>query len=75
MLHRHITPHELTLAAIDDIIARGSLDDWRRMRSAALADRQVMERIERVARAGAVDPYAQRHWFWMHYVEEHRASP
>lgn len=74
MQHRHLDPHELSPAAIDDIISRGSLGDWTELRDAALDDGRVMDRIARVAKARAVDPYSQRHHFWMHYVEEHRAA-
>jgi len=75
MLHRHITPHGYSSAAIDDIISRGSLRDWIEMRDAALADLEIMQRIRRVAQARAIDPYEQRHHFWMHYVETHSAPP
>ena len=74
MLHRHITPVGYSSAAIDDIISRGSLRDWIEMRDAALADTEIMKRIGRVARARAIDPYEQRHHFWMHYAEEHSPS-
>jgi hypothetical protein len=73
MLHRHLKPHELSPAAIDDIISRGSLADWTELRDAALADPRVMDRIGLIARARAVDPYSQRHHFWKHYVRKHRA--
>ena len=35
MLHRHLNHSEWTLAAIDDVIARGRLDDWKQLRDAA----------------------------------------
>ena len=35
MLHRHLNHQRLTLAAIDDIIARGRWQDWVRMLSSA----------------------------------------
>ena len=44
------------------------------MRDAALADPEIMKRIGRIARARAIDPYEQRHHFWMHYAEEHSPS-
>lgn len=71
MLHRHLNHQQLTLAAIDDVIARGRQSDWVDLRHAALADRAVMEKILRVCRAHVADPYAQRYHFWMHYVREH----
>lgn len=33
MLHRHLTHQQLTLAAIDDVIARGKHADWAELRS------------------------------------------
>src|ERR1041385_1441678 len=32
MLHRHLNHSDWTLAAIDDVIARGRLDDWKELR-------------------------------------------
>lgn len=74
MLHRHLNHQRFTLAAIDDVIARGRWDDWAELRRAALADRAVMDKVERVCRPRIADPYAQRYHFWMHYAEEHRAA-
>ena len=72
MQHRHLNHREFTLAAIDDIISRGKWHDWRELRQAALNDRDVMERIARICRQYAGDPYCQRHRFWDAYVETHR---
>lgn len=75
MLHRHLNHEEYTLAAIDDIIARGKRKDWAELRAIALGDRAVMEKIRRVAEAYAQDRYAQRQAFWRLYAERHlRAS-
>ena len=71
MIHRHLNHQELSLAAIDDVIARGKRKDWAELRSVALEDRAVMEKILRVALAHAQNPYAQRHHFWRRYAEEH----
>jgi len=38
MQHRHLNHQRLTLAAIDDLIARGRWDDWAALRQAVLAD-------------------------------------
>jgi len=73
MLHRHLTHQQFTLAAIDDIIARGHRKDWAALRSAALADRAVLEKVLRVCLAQIADPYAQRYHFWKHYAERHMA--
>lgn len=74
MLHRHLDHQRLTLAAIDDVISRGRWDDWAELRRATLADRALLYKVERVCRAHASDPYAQRHHFWMHYAQEHRIA-
>jgi hypothetical protein len=74
MRHRHLNHQRFTLAAIDDVISRGRWDDWADLRRAALADRSLLEKVERVCRAHAGEPYAQRHQFWMHYAEEHRTA-
>lgn len=74
MQHRHLNHQRFTLAAIDDVIARGRWGDWAQLRNAALADPAVLERVERVCRAHLGDPYAQRHHFWMNYAQEHRTA-
>ncbi len=73
MLHRHLTHQQFTLAAIDDVIARGKRRDWAELRRAALQDRAVLEKVLRVCRAHSADPYAQRYHFWKHYAERHLA--
>jgi hypothetical protein len=74
MLHRHLNHQRLTLAAIDDVISRGQWRDWADLRRAVLADRALLDKVERVCRPYASDPYAQRHHFWMHYAKEHRPA-
>lgn len=73
MRHRHLNHEGYTLAAIDDVIARGRWADWADLRRAVRAGGPpVLERVERVCRAHAGDPGAQRHHFWMHYVQARR---
>jgi hypothetical protein len=74
MLHRHLAHQRYTLAAIDDVIIRGRWKDWAELRRALLADPALREKVERVCRPHAADPYAQRHRFWLHYVESHRSA-
>jgi len=69
MQHRHLNHQRYTLAAIDDVISRGRWADWVDMRRALRDDQPLLDRIERVCRAHVPDPYAQRHHFWMHYVQ------
>ena len=74
MRHRHLNHDGYTLAAIDDVIARGKWRDWADLRSAALADAALFDKIERVCAHRTADPYAQRHHFWMHYARRKRAA-
>ena len=74
MLHRHLNHQDLTLAAIDDLIGRGGLSDWDRLRSAVLSQAEVRAKVERICEAHLADPYAQRYYFWKRYVEAHSAA-
>lgn len=74
MRHRHLDHEGYTLAAIDDVIARGRWNDWADLRQAALFDAAIMDMIERVCRAQISDPYAQRYHFWNNYVQEHKTA-
>jgi hypothetical protein len=69
--HRHLNHQQLTLAAIDDIIARGRRADWESLRAAALAERSVLEKVRRVCSPHLNDPRAQRYQFWIHYAQQH----
>ena len=71
MLHRHLNHQEYTLAALDDVIDRGKRADWAELRSVALRDRNLMEKILQVSLAHAHDPYAQRYHFWRQYAQQH----
>jgi hypothetical protein len=74
MIHRHLNHQELSLAAIDDVIARGKRKDWEELRLAVLASPVFLEKIQQVCRAHIANPYAQRYHFWMHYAEAHLAA-
>jgi len=74
MEHRHLNHQRFTLAAIDDTISRGRWKDWADLRSAALQDPAVLDKVARVCGSYSADPYAQRYQFWMHYVKEHRPA-
>ena len=73
MLHRHLNHQGYTPAAIDDIISRGRWDDWADLRQATVDDPALLDTIERVCAPQVVDPYAQRHHFWMNHVRYRRA--
>jgi hypothetical protein len=74
MIHRHLNHQELSLAAIDDVIARGKRRDWEELRRATLADPVIFKKIQQVCRAHIADPHAHRHHFWMSYAEAHLAA-
>jgi hypothetical protein len=60
MLHRHLNHQRFTLAAIDDVISRGRWEDWVELRRAVLADRALLDKVERVCRAHVADPIPMR---------------
>ena len=70
--HRHLNHARYSLAAIDDVIARGRWTDWADLRRAIGADPSLLDRVERVCRARTQSTAAQRHHFWLHYVRAHR---
>jgi hypothetical protein len=74
MKHRHLNHEDFTLAAIDDIIARGRLGDWDELRLALARRAELREKILRVCAPHLSDPYAQRYFFWKHYVETKPAA-
>ena len=55
MLHRHLNHQRFTLAAIDDVISRGRWREWAELRRAALSDRALLDKVERVCRLIQVD--------------------
>jgi len=73
MLHRHLNHQEYTLAAIDNVIARGKRRDCAELRREVLRDRTTMHKVLQVCQARVTDPYAQRYHFWKQYVERHLA--
>jgi hypothetical protein len=72
-IHRHLTHQQFTLAAIDDVIARGKRTDWAELRRMVLSDRITLEKVLQVCQAHVADPYAQRYHFWKQYAERHLA--
>lgn len=73
MLHRHLNHSDWTLAAVDDVIARGRLEDWKQLRDAATQCEETRARIRRVCAAHLADAYAQRYHFWDFYVRKQLA--
>jgi hypothetical protein len=72
MQHRHLAGLKYTLAAIDDVIARGKWIDWVRLRSAALSSPALLEKIASVSQVRIDEPYAQRHHFWRIWADIYR---
>jgi hypothetical protein len=73
MLHRHLTHQQFTLAAIDDIIARGRRVDWAELRMALHQDPTLNVKVQRICDARIADPFAQRYHFWKHYAQRQAA--
>ena len=70
MVHRHIIESEKpSLAAIDDIIDRGGVSDWRELKARADSDSSLRVKIIKVCAARIADPYAQRYHLWNYYAE------
>ena len=74
MPHRHLTHQDFTLAAIDDVIARGRRDAWESLQAALGRDRAIRAKVLRVCAAHVADPYAQRYHFWNNYARLQAAS-
>jgi hypothetical protein len=74
MQHRHLTHQDFTLAAIDDVIARGQRDAWESLHAAFGRDREIRAKVLRVCAAHVADPYAQRYHFWNNYAHLQAAS-
>lgn len=72
MWHRHLNHEGYSLAAIDDVIARGRWADWVDLRRAVHDDPPLLERVERICRSQLYDSYTRRHHFWMHSVQTRR---
>lgn len=73
MQHRHLIHEGYSAAAIDDIIDRGSRNDWAALRDVAAKDVAILRKILRVCRAHTDDPSAQRYHLWKCYAERHLA--
>jgi hypothetical protein len=69
MLHRHLNHEEYTIAAIDDVIARGKRSDWLALQQAFLATPALGEKILLACRGHLDDPYEQRYRLWKLYAE------
>ena len=70
MFHRHIIESaNPSLAAIDDIIDRGGVEDWRELKARVDADTSLVAKILRVCAARIADPYAQRYHLWNYYAK------
>ena len=62
MWHRHIIESEApSLSAIDDIIDRGGVADWRELKRRADHDGSVLAKIVKVCAVKVKDPFAQRY--------------
>ncbi len=73
MRHRHLNHQDYTLAAIDDLIGRGSMKSWEALRE-AMQQPEIREKILRVCAAHESDPAAQRHHFWKRYAQARKTA-
>ena len=73
MDHRHLTAHDASLAAVDDLIARGGWPEWVALRRDALADNEVLRRVAGLCVRRLTDPDASqmRYGFWLNYARAH----
>ena len=70
MVHRHIIEADTpSLAAIDDIIDRGGVADWRGLKAQVDADPLLAGKVLRVCAVKVSDPYAQRYHLWNYYAK------
>jgi hypothetical protein len=74
MRHRHLVHDDFTLAAIDDIIARGRLPAWLALRRAVIANPAICAKVLRICRAHGGDAGAQRFEFWSRYAQDKAAA-
>ncbi|HEY3245284.1 MAG TPA: hypothetical protein VGM03_18230 [Phycisphaerae bacterium] len=49
MRHRHLNTTDWTLDAIDSVLERGDLPDWRELFAAVRSDRRIAEKVLHVA--------------------------
>jgi hypothetical protein len=69
MRHKHIKPvDEFSLAAIDDIIARGGAEDWAKLHRAVKESPEIREKVNQVALERLVNPYTIRYYFWHRFT-------
>ena len=69
MVHRHLDHESFSIAAIDDVIARGKRQDWIELRQAFLARPGELGHKILAACQGHVDPFEQRFRLWQRYAE------
>ena len=60
---------------IDDVISHGQQQDWADLHQAVLADRALLDKIERLCRANINNPYdPDSYAVWMRFVQACRAT-
>jgi len=73
MEHRHIdSTGTYTLPEIDDIIDRGSWEDWLAMREVADTDDALVERILHICKHRIKSEYDQKYFLWQLYGQNRR---
>lgn len=74
MLHRHLTHHRLTLAALDDLLENGTLGDWQPVLARVRRDPNgsVAARIEQLLQAR---DYEESGALWRSFLQDARSRP
>lgn len=73
MFHRHLDASGYTLAAIDDVIERGMLDDWLDLAQALRDDPEVKAKVRHIVAARTGEQATIHHAFWrsrLSYLDE-----
>ena len=68
MRHRHLDDPGYSLTAIDDVIERGSLQDWIELAKAADSSGSVLDGIRTIVTARTGDQATIGHDFWRVYL-------
>ncbi len=78
MFHRHLEAPGYTLAAIDDVIERGMLDDWLDLAQAPRDDPATNAKVRHILAARTGEQSTIHHAFWrsrLAYLDQCDAQP
>ena len=75
MKHRHIDvvlEEGLPIESIDDIISRGDMKEWLKLREYIMSHDEVINDILKVSEHYIKDPYEQKYYFWHNLALKHK---